>query len=70
MEQTADESLLDNTTSSKRSRKPLMLLRHPEPLQAVDEDEEIGLNSFDSRDLMEGAEDITLWTMPQPIKGP
>ena len=55
---TADESALDNTNSSKRCRTHLMIPAQTEPEQAADEDEEMGLHIFDSRDLTEGAQDI------------
>ena len=49
-----DESPLDNTNPSKRRRTSLMILAQMEPLQAADDDDEMGLHIFDSSALMTG----------------
>ena len=56
-----DERALDNTNPSKRCRTHLMIPAQAVPLQGADEDEAMGLHIFDSRDMMEGTQDIHTW---------
>ena len=53
-----DESELDTTNPSKRRRTHLMLPAQTEPVQADNVEDEMGLHIFDSRDLIEGTQDI------------
>ena len=51
VDMTTDESALDNMNPSKRQRTAQFTIAQFKSLEAADEEEEIGLNIFDSRDL-------------------